>query len=66
MSVKTLHIGKPIEALYDNFILHLPTDKRFLSNYKYVDNDGFKKGYAKYIKNRKNSRLKRLLMKIKK
>jgi hypothetical protein len=65
-SVKTLHIGKPIEALYDNFLLHLPADKGFLSNYSYVDNDGFRKDYGKYLKYGKSRLSKQIIVKIKK
>jgi hypothetical protein len=52
-SVKTLHIGKPFEALLDNFLLHLPSDKEYLATYK--ENSDFIDNYKKYLKE-KNSR----------
>jgi len=64
-SVKTLHIGKPIEALYDNFLLHLPADKEFLSSYKYVDNNMFRKEYEEYLKYKKKKTLRVYIIKIK-
>lgn len=51
-SVKTLHIGKPFEALLDNMFLHLPADKKYLS--KYEENNDFTTVYKKYLKNKDN------------
>ena len=66
-SVKTLHIGKPIEALYDNFLLHLPADKEFLSQYNFFDNNRFIMDYGHYLKNKNDRRFyKRLYNKMKK
>jgi hypothetical protein len=65
-SVKTLHIGKPVEALFDNFLLHLPADKIFLSNYRYADTDKFINDYKKYLKNKSEKLTKRMILKIKK
>jgi hypothetical protein len=47
-SVKTLHIGKPFEALLDNFLLHLPADKEYLA--KYNERGNFITNYKKYLK----------------
>jgi hypothetical protein len=47
-SVKTMHIGKPFEAYYDNFLLHLPADKEYLA--KYDESDGFIEKYKGYLK----------------
>jgi len=54
-SVKTLHIGKPFEALLDNFLLHLPADKEYLAKYNYGGN--FIKDYQKYIKNKNRKKI---------
>jgi hypothetical protein len=47
-SVKTLHIGKPFDALVDNFLLHLPADKEYLS--KYNERGNFVINYKNYLK----------------
>ncbi|MCL2609363.1 MAG: hypothetical protein FWD94_05615 [Treponema sp.] len=66
-NARTLHIGKPIEALYDNFLLHLPADKNFLAEYTYVDNETFRKDYGKHLagKKKKKTLYRRAVSKIK-
>jgi hypothetical protein len=65
-SIKTLHIGKPIEALYDNFLLHLPADKRFLSNYQYIDTVQFINDYKKFLKSKPENITTRIMRFIRK
>ena len=48
-SVKTLHFAKPLDALYDIFLIHLPNDKLFFANYK---NKDFKREYKKYLRHK--------------
>jgi hypothetical protein len=56
-SIKTLHIGKPFEALLDNFLLHLPADKDFLAKYKYNDGNNFLKDYQRYKENKNKKKI---------
>lgn len=49
-SVKTLHVGRPLQALYDNFLLHLPADKVFLANYHFKNENAFIKDYQLYLR----------------
>lgn len=66
-SIKTLHTGKPVEAVYDNFLLHLPADKEFLSSYEFINNNKFRKDYNRYLKNRLLKKLlKRVTVELKK
>jgi hypothetical protein len=64
-SVKTLHIGKPFEALLDNLFLHLPADKEYLAEYK--EGSDFITDYKKYLRNikRKESIIKGYIKKTK-
>jgi len=50
-SVDTLHIQKNISSYYDNFLLHLPADKKFLSEltHQNISKKIFIEKYEKYL-----------------
>jgi len=47
-SIKTLHIGRPLEAAYDNFLIHLPADKEYISELCRLGSIGFPQDYKRY------------------
>ncbi|GHV74506.1 hypothetical protein AGMMS49940_18080 [Spirochaetia bacterium] len=48
-SVKTLHKARPLNTLYDNFLLHIPADKEYLCNPGH-NIDNYMKSYQKYLR----------------
>jgi hypothetical protein len=48
-SAKTLHVARPVEALYDHFLLHLPADKTYLGSFSIEKINNFSKHYGAYL-----------------
>jgi len=63
-SVKTLHIGKDFAAYLDNFLLHLPADKKFLAGYNGKNN--FLEDYQLYLHNKSKKKKKSIVKFLKK
>lgn len=48
-SIKTKHIARPIEALLDHFLWHLPADKEYLLRYPFRNGEIFKEDYRRDV-----------------